>query len=969
MTTYNPYAPGSGTGTAVDQEGQKGRLEAELKAEQEQRQKELDQIETDLAEITQSRRINEQCFLFDAMEFFAKKNENITYKHIIPVSGDPGTAPSRLTKVNNSDLFFELKPSAMAMLVPKIRLFLVKYRDEEDEKGIYQELIFEDHVTSRSVESIFQNRTGRGAGAGIKSFTYEFDGKDPATTQNMIKANLTLFFTDFDVISKPQRGLTAKERKHFKGSGLDKDYLKPRFLDLILRQKRHVMNDADVRVYNPKFYKVKAIIGWAVPPNNDSFDANDFFKNAKGKPSGRELKRLIRSMDLSLDLNMTRHNLDFKEDGRIELRIDYRAAIENSLSSDSADLLLPPKNPSQYNLTNNEKKILSGEASLNVGDIKNITVAKMAKGRKTLEQALKKNKEDLALRKEQIDENTVADDDIVLKLSTEIKRIQSLLRAAEDSRRSDRYKRLLEKIQSNGRILYADLDKAKMYKYFLAGPLGRSAAAKDRAESGKSFIAEQDDISKEAADATFQIQNKNEEANQGNSLKDLGDALDQQSTKIAQDFSAASKEPDIERSNASGIISNIAHRRDLRQLTVHPSVYRLNYIYLGDIIAAAASLLNENEDRSNIKIALGDFDYEVPMTTKTKNINLADVPISLDNFIAWYTNKVITKNRRIYYMKDFISDVMTDLVYSALGDSCFAGAGRQIPMISMIPLSTMPKKDGKKKVSVFATKRKGETVTFNRTSIKNLSKKMRPPTESSAYASPGNEEKFLFVYASGRARTKLTGNYRKDKKIGIPHFGIGQDAGPVKRIKFQRMDSKYLAEARIVDEQQAGLGQLYEKYNATVDLYGCPLFRNGQYVFLDATTMGVDREVAQVLGLGGYYVITSVDGELSRDGYQTSLKCTFNHSPILSKQAGEKTSKPKEVSEDRVFAAMNAEEERKEKLLASGAPGLGRATGAVSTESFEEAREMNEETTIEYWEDEVPVVGSTLRAVSDYFSD
>ena len=89
-------------------------------------------------------------------------------------------------------------------------------------------------------------------------------------------------------------------------------------------------------------------------------------------------------MDLSLDLNMTRHNLDFKEDGRIELRIDYRAAIENSLSSDSADLLLPPKNPSQYNLTNNEKKILSGEASLNVGDIKNITVAKMAKGRKTL---------------------------------------------------------------------------------------------------------------------------------------------------------------------------------------------------------------------------------------------------------------------------------------------------------------------------------------------------------------------------------------------------------------------------------------------------------------------------------------------------------------------------------------------------------------------------------------------------------
>ena len=169
------------------------RTRADFEQSQKDEQKQ-EQLDTDLAELTQHRRINEQCFLFDGLQYFSKHNKSRLYENIIPATGDASTAVSKLTRVSDSDLFFQLKPAAMAMLVPKIRLFLVKYKDENDKKGIYQELVFEDNVSKRTVENIFKDKRGRGSGAGIKSFTYEFDGKDPATTQNQNQGQPKLVF-------------------------------------------------------------------------------------------------------------------------------------------------------------------------------------------------------------------------------------------------------------------------------------------------------------------------------------------------------------------------------------------------------------------------------------------------------------------------------------------------------------------------------------------------------------------------------------------------------------------------------------------------------------------------------------------------------------------------------------------------------------------------------------------------------
>jgi len=873
----------------------------------------------DLSQLSSKRRINEQCFLFDSLEFFAKQNGPAKYRHVIPVIGNPVTATNKLTKTkgHDQDLFFQLKPSAMAMLVPKIRLFLIKYKGPDDKLGRYQELLFEDHITNSAVDSIFKNRRGRGAAAGIKNFTYEFDGKDPATTDSMIKANLTLFFTDFDTVVAHQRGPTAEEREYF-GNRADEDYAKPRFLDLIMRSEKQITDDAGSRRYNSKFYKIKAIVGWAVPPNNSSFDSNDFFKDPLGKPTGKELRKLIKSMDLTLDLHMIRHNIEFMDDGRIELRIDYRAAIEGSFRTDEANILLPQP---YINLPEAKSASEINSAS----DIKDTAQMKIASSREAVKELLRLNRQSLINQNELISSETdtsESDKELKIEIENEITRLETLIQAAEESFKAEKYKRILERLKQNNRIMHVDLNRTKMYQYFLSGPEFRAQQIKAR--GGKSLA------SADPSESGYQVTSVSPESVRSSpgaivSGDSVTDAINGIRKATTRNFAAARATTDsdqeivskveVSTSNEIMAVMNASHQR--RTALLDKDKYRLSYVYLGDLIAAAASIVAENGHPDNIKILLGEFDYEVPMTTTVKKINLADIPIALDHFVGWYINKVIKTDRKIYYMADFVKDILTELVYSALGEQCFKGSGAVVPMISMLPITTVLKKDNGNMLSSLTTTTARGIKYYDRITVDDMRKKIVFPDDTNAIGSPGNEEKFLFIYASARGRKRLSGDYKKDRKLGIPHFGIGQDAGIVKKIKFQRIDTKYLTEARVVDDKQAGMGQLFEKYNATIDLYGCPLFRNGQFVYIDPTTVGVDRETAQILGLGGYYIITTVEGDLTRDGYETRLKCTFNHSPHLIKQA-DKTSSPQALegaSPARAMALMNKIDEQNQRLV------------------------------------------------------
>ena len=112
------------------------------------------------------------------------------------------------------------------------------------------------------------------------------------------------------------------------------------------------------------------------------------------------------------------------------------------------------------------------------------------------------------------------------------------------------------------------------------------------------------------------------ERKEGNSAKNAAAALETAAIRHAAQARALSIEGEdaehirsgIEISTHNQIMASLNRGHQKRSaLLVGQNVYRLNYIYLGDIIAAASSILVENGYPERLKILLGQFDYEIPM--------------------------------------------------------------------------------------------------------------------------------------------------------------------------------------------------------------------------------------------------------------------------------------------------------------------------------------------------------------------
>ena len=121
-----------------------------------------------------------------------------------------------------------------------------------------------------------------------------------------------------------------------------------------------------------------------------------------------------------------------------------------------------------------------------------------------------------------------------------------------------------------------------------------------------------------------------------------------------------------------------------------------------------------------------------------------------------------------------------------------------------------------------------------------------------------------------------SGQYSKNAKQKINNFVGGLSAGCVKGISFSRVDQPHVREARTSKAKTFGRAQLRELYNVKIKLYGNTLVKPGQLIYVEATPMmfGFPNEknsVANLLGMGGYYLVTEVSNELSIEGWTTTV--------------------------------------------------------------------------------------------------
>ena len=129
-------------------------------------------------------RFNKQCWLIDKFEEISSLAYT-NFEHFSMITGDPSLVTNELVTKKRASPLLNIKPSEIALLTPRIRLFFVReFNGVEEEKEIHFSADF--GTKNVSAEDLFKSGDLRGEGAGVKSFSYDLAGVNPAEAESRL---------------------------------------------------------------------------------------------------------------------------------------------------------------------------------------------------------------------------------------------------------------------------------------------------------------------------------------------------------------------------------------------------------------------------------------------------------------------------------------------------------------------------------------------------------------------------------------------------------------------------------------------------------------------------------------------------------------------------------------------------------------------------------------------------------------
>ena len=350
----------------------------------------------------------------------------------------------------------------------------------------------------------------------------------------------------------------------------------------------------------------------------------------------------------------------------------------------------------------------------------------------------------------------------------------------------------------------------------------------------------------------------------------------------------------------------------------------IQYFFLGDLVETALGLISESPHsppvgfraprgklQKNLRLLLGPLTFkqivgsESPREEYIYNINLADVPISMNFFIEWFLNDVIGENRRAYPALLFIQNILNTLVKPALTRQCQ-------------DLQNIPRQPLELRTNVFSTTMTGPSHTWDPISVlKNWPPEAAPPNRTRFDVDHAYETRYnsggpllhtpnpgepaahymLLYLINSPLLSGARGNFYPvaasngepadpgDITRGIYHIGIGKNRGLLKTIKFSKTDFS-LREARLEREllsEATGLAVMSNVYSVTLTMIGNKLFLPGSIIYIDPTGFGStalgrpsdENSAARIIGIGGYHMVYTVESYIEDGKYETVLKARW----------------------------------------------------------------------------------------------
>ena len=690
--------------------------------------------------------------------------------HYSPIDARSNMATIIGTHFIGPDLkeLFTIKPHLLSAIVPKLKLYRVDMDKANKVTGtvpfFFDTFVNQDDLTRE-----------RESSAGVMSVNWDLQGGNPAEVKRYLELDIKFVFSSIETLIG---GPFGNDRKDF-----------PRYLDLFRRKQE-----------DNRYYRLRLDVGWSLPQ-----EKNVLFEKEEG------VKRALNKATRSLWLHLRDHDLDFKENGAVELSIRYFSSIEHDMQRASVI---------------GELRKISESAKGSVIDQRN----KFNELKQRFNHCRKDKKLKLTERKKKSIEKFISKTQNKISLDN----IEFL----------EKFTNILNK---NNLMRYVLVDKSLL----------QYTTGKSWYFFGEKTVDFKKDFDKYDKSITHngKVGIVDDYKIYKNAIKNLKDGS-KKSSKKGQASNQFLKDVAITSKDDS-------------------KIHQIRFVYFGDIFDALVETAKSYKDgNSTIKntldfikyteIVMGNIQVPVYRNKKIqsyKTVPLSSFPVSYNIFTAWFTKNVIRKGRSIYLIKDMIRDLMLSMVNNFTGKDCFV---EKKDDTNLLPRNS-PRID-------FFTLRYNKKEEIDKLNLTDITKAYNEPYDGKKLKNflllyTVNDEMQL------RKRDRKKDDQRGIFTVRIgSNVGIVKSVKFTKTDSKYLEES--LLTVKPTDMSLEAFRRVYnaeiELFGNSSFFPGQHIYIDPSVVGLGRPNNGMSP--ARLLGLGGYYLIVAVNSEISPGNFSTSLK-------------------------------------------------------------------------------------------------
>ena len=844
-------------------------------------------------------RFQEQCFLIDnwwkLTEFDHKPADKSEDYHLhsnnkhhlsIDISNKLGSNQGLLGKVvsgSGLNQWFNVSTADLSLLVPKLRFFKYRYGNDGKLKE-KREFLFDEFFPKEDLQQMLSDRKSRGGGIGLKNFSWKLEGGNFVEASRLMKANLSL------TLSSLNEFLKVKNENNF--------------LELILAKNNFRRNKS-----RGEFLKEKVVaeVGWADIPKPSSLSLTN-----------KNFAEALKKSNKVLALHRINHSLNFNQDGSVDVDIEYTAGLE--VSAESVNILDGALSKEIRERIKAINSWLEGARSVK-GGADSYTAINTIVGSGFKEANIDPDDKEFIFGTLNLVKNRIT------KKQLEPYILKAEIRV-EELKEGDRlnlyinfmehlYKRRCPKIgKTEGEgdpcsmsIFSVGLAPEGVLESVIKKTSGWTKWTKKTTIETKSNKQGKDDKGQRA------LGKRKKSFQWGPEPLSAGDV-----DTFFTDISNALKRDTRSRRTGKGKVNNLNRLLSTASTRYKNKkgkfTYTIGFVHFGDIIDAAFELVRKLAEETKDPAAAYMYQTTrvitgtVPLPKLKKdgsieyiNVNISDIPISMNAFSDWFINKLVRGKTTVYRFKQFLEDAMNSLLLPSLGQKCFGKQLKDHTLKMSMSLLTLPTKTSNAgELQCVFSGIYGPYANHKEKGVhpKDLYREKRFEDDEfkvNIDSKSKNIINYLFIFAQKENFNIKIANRKEDIKRGIYHLDIGSDKGIVKEIAFKKTDHQFVQESTM-EKGGSAIDQLARHYDVAIKMIGNPIFTPGMTIYINPSPLGIGSpssayggkwykrkgkkrtespvpSIARILGLGGYYLVTTVENNVSAGEYETVVEARF----------------------------------------------------------------------------------------------